>query len=97
MALTERIEIRLSLAEKTAIERSARRGGMSVSDYVRACCHRDYMAEVDPEAIKRLYQAKAEQLIELNASLRAATLKTAEQQETVARVTRAARTKSKDR
>jgi len=73
MPLTERLEIRLSPAEKDVIERAAKRADMSVSDYVRMCCHKDVMAEEDPAAIKRLFQVQAQQLIEILASGRAAT------------------------
>ena len=60
MPRTERLEIRLSPEEKEAFELAAKRHGLTVSDYLRACGHQDVFAEMPPELVKRLVQMNAQ-------------------------------------
>jgi uncharacterized protein (DUF1778 family) len=83
MPLTERLEIRLSPAEKNLIELAARRNNLTISDYVRMCCLRHAIAEEDPEAIKQLFLAQGQQLIEMLAAGRATTFRVEENRKRV--------------
>jgi uncharacterized protein (DUF1778 family) len=75
MELTERLEIRLSPAEKNLIELAAQRNNLSVSEYVRMCCLANALPEEKPEAIRRMVQAGAQEFIAMFANLRAATFR----------------------
>src|SRR5438093_10606866 len=78
MARTERLEIRLSPEEKEAFELAARRHGLTVSDYLRACGHQDVFAEMPPELVKRLVRMNAQTIVDMLASGRAATFRAEE-------------------
>lgn len=86
MNLDERLEIRLTLEEKEAIQLAARRHGMSVSDYVRTCCHQDLLAEIPPAEIKRFYQMGGQHFVHMAVVARAATMKVEEQRSRATRV-----------
>jgi uncharacterized protein (DUF1778 family) len=85
MARTERLEIRLSPEEKEAFELAARRHGLTVSDYLRACGHQDVLSEMAPESVKRLVRMNAQSVVDMLASARAATFRVDEKNAKVAR------------
>ena len=76
----------MSPEEKEAFALAARHQGLSVSDYLRWWGHQGVFSEMDAESAKQLVSMKAQSLLDMLASGRAATFRAEEGRAKVARV-----------
>ena len=51
---SDRLELRLTPKDRQAIERAAKRAGMGISEYGRACILTMMVTQLDPHAIEEL-------------------------------------------